>query len=141
MELLGSQLTAHGIQICQQLGDPPPNVSGDVRQLEEVVINLLVNAMQALERIPHGPKKIQIRTYVKEGAVLEIADNGPGIHQSVKDKIFEPFITTKQTGEGMGLGLSIVHAIVASHRGRIELPDSQEGAVFRITLPLAEGSG
>ncbi len=138
LEIVDGQLASHGVKLQLRLMEDVPNVYGDVCHLEEVIINLLVNAMQALDRSSQKDKEIIVSTYEKtNGVVLEVADNGPGIVPELRDKIFEPFFTTKETGEGMGLGLSIVHAIVSSHRGKIEVEEpSQGGILFRVTLPL-----
>jgi PAS domain S-box-containing protein len=107
-------------------------------QISQVILNLLINASQAIEgsgRSDGG--RIRFRSYTEGGwAVLSIADNGPGIPADVVPKLFDPFFTTKSVGEGTGLGLSICHGIITGHGGRIEVdsrPD--EGATFRVVLP------
>lgn len=138
LSLLGAQLAAHGIEVAVDLADDLPLVRANNTQLEEVIINLLVNAMQSLDTVDRPGKRITVTSGHEQGGVyLEISDNGPGISKKIRNKIFEPFFTTKQAGEGMGLGLSIVHSIITSYGGRISVkaPSQREGAVFRIKFP------
>lgn len=137
LELVGSQLAAHGIQIRQQCSERLPQVNADCKRLEEVIINLIVNAMQELDKLQRDNKEISLTTRCEAGSVLlEVADNGPGIEQSMRERIFEPFFTTKGAGNGMGLGLAIVNNIVRSMQGTIEVIDREGGgALFRIRMP------
>jgi len=113
-----------------------PNIFCIPSQLNQVILNLLVNAAQAIEE--RG--QISIRTYAEnDGVVLEIADTGKGMSAEVKAKIFDPFFTTKDIGEGTGLGLSISYGIVQAHRGKIEVESNEgEGTCFKIWLPLTQ---
>ncbi|MBI2369550.1 MAG: response regulator [Deltaproteobacteria bacterium] len=130
------------IRVIRELSDDLPPVAGDPDQLQQVLLNLFMNAEQAMLEA-HGNGRLIIRAYVEpttSGVRLEIEDNGPGIPPEVQDRIFEPFFTTKGPGKGTGLGLAIVRSIVQSHGGSIELrgqPD--QGAVFVITLPPHAG--
>jgi len=126
-------------------------VTGDEVQLQQMVLNLLVNARDAVNavsepRIQIGLKQIGVQACLHEkhqgladGPWLEfsVADNGCGIPESVRDQLFEPFFTTKEVGEGTGLGLSTVYGVVQSHQGAVDI-DSRlhEGTTFRIYLPL-----
>ncbi len=144
LSLIGSQLAAHAIDVRKKLAPGLPPVSVNSTQLEEVIINLLVNAMQSLDTVDKADKSIAITSGMQKGEVfLEISDNGPGISGKIKDKVFEPFFTTKPAGEGMGLGLSIAHSIVASCGGRITIKGARQnrGAAFRITFPAEERKG
>jgi len=108
----------------------------DPDQIEQVFINLFVNAQGAMENLPM--KAIEITTDVEDGkAIIYFEDTGPGIGEEIEDKIFNPFFTTKDTGRGTGLGLSIVHGIVKDHRGDIESIRGDRGAKFKISFPLA----
>jgi signal transduction histidine kinase len=107
-------------------------------QINQVVLNLLVNAFQAIESARRPAGRICIRTQrVLGDMLLEIKDNGTGIKSEHLGKLFDPFFTTKDVGEGTGLGLSISHHIITAHGGRIEVESQPgEGACFRIYLPL-----
>ena len=111
--------------------DLPPGlapVHGDADQLHQVVVNLVVNAQQALIGRP-APRRLAVRAWAEGGeAVLEVADNGPGMDPDMAKRAFEPFFTTKPQGVGTGVGLSVCHGIVAAHGGRIELDtDARRG--------------
>ena len=125
-------------------GEPVKPVLGSQARLEQVVVNLLLNAAQAME--DEHPERNEIRVSVRpdgEGhAVLEVNDNGPGIPADVLPRIFDPFFTTKPVGLGTGLGLSICHGIVMALGGRISVySDAGEGASFRVRLPTVEPEG
>lgn len=140
--LLGAQLATHGIAVETDLAPGLPPVLTSSIQMEEVIINLLVNAMQSLDSGKTADKRISVSTGCQQGAIiLTISDNGPGISSKIRNKIFEPFFTTKPASEGMGLGLSIVHSIVTSYGGQISLTSGQpgEGATFRIEFPAFSG--
>jgi signal transduction histidine kinase len=106
----------------------------DKIQLTQVMFNILLNALYV------SPAKSEIHVNVysnEEYFVIEIKDHGPGIKDDIKQKIFEPFFTTKPIGEGTGLGLSVVHGIVKSHKGEIEAIDNTpRGTIFRMKLPI-----
>lgn len=107
----------------------------DPVQIQQVVLNLVRNAIEAMEASPHRDLMISTRP---EGNDIEIrvADTGPGIAKEIADRLFQPFATTKKTG--MGLGLSICREIVEAHHGRLTvLPRSGGGTVFCLTLPGA----
>jgi len=122
-----------------------PNVSADADQLSQVLLNLLVNAQQALQHV-RGERRVTLRTGLDRttGAApgmawLRVCDSGPGIAEDVAARIFEPFFTTKAEGMGTGLGLSVSASLVREHGGSLTLEASQpgEGAVFRVALPVA----
>jgi PAS domain S-box-containing protein len=118
----------------------PPRVSCVSTQIAQVILNLLVNAFQAVSTNRRDGGKVWIRTrrFTCE-LILEIEDNGPGIPDDILPKLFDPFFTTKDVGEGTGLGLSISHQIVIGHGGRIEVEGNPgRGACFRVFLPAGE---
>jgi two-component system sensor histidine kinase HupT/HoxJ len=118
----------------------PAAVLGRAGHVQQVVMNLVQNAVDALEGRPDGV--IRLTVAAREGrAVLEVADNGPGVPEAVRAAVFDPFFTTKPVGRGTGLGLSISHKIAEEHGGALMLGEAAEGAVFRLVLPLAEGGG
>ncbi len=142
LSLIGAQLAAHAIAVRTRLAADLPPVAANNTQLEEVIINLLVNAMQSLDTVDKPGKCVTIVSGWQQGEIfLEISDNGPGISNKIRGKVFEPFFTTKPAGEGMGLGLSIVHSIVASYGGQIIIKGARRnrGAAFRIIFPAGAG--
>ena len=107
-------------------------------QIGQVILNLLVNAIQAIEATDRAEgNEIRIATYSRPGyQVVEVGDNGCGIPAESMSHLFDPFFTTKEVGEGTGLGLSISHGIVTGHGGRIEVESVPgEGSTFRVELP------
>ncbi|OPY58562.1 MAG: Sensor histidine kinase TmoS [Pelotomaculum sp. PtaU1.Bin035] len=137
LDMLGRQFSSHGIIVEKALSDSLPAVSGNASRLEEVIINLLVNAMQALDAVGRTEKVICCSTWLEEEkVVLEVSDNATGISNEIKKYIFEPFFTAKKAGEGMGLGLSIVQSIIFSFNGEIKVMNNEKGGTsFRIELP------
>lgn len=137
--LIGSQFLSNEIKVKTDLAADLSPVLGNSTQLEQIMINLLVNAMQALNTVDRPDKQITIETGITKDLVfLAISDNGAGISKELKSKIFNPFFTTKFAGEGMGLGLSIVHSIVTSFGGQIKVKDNKPtgGVTFRIEFPV-----
>jgi signal transduction histidine kinase len=133
-----SQVRHRGARLSLRLGSAPP-VRGDENRLVQVLVNLILNALHALE--DGGPREVEIRLGREPGwALLEIADSGRGMTTEVQKRIFDPFFTTKGLG-GTGLGLSIVHNIVSEHGGAIAVRSREgEGTTFTVRLPsmLAE---
>ena len=123
------------IDLC----DGELSVRGDSTQLSQVVYNLVLNAIQAVDKRGRVCVRTKLLSNSPSGrdAVLEIADDGPGLAEKVQQKLFQPFVTTKKSG--VGLGLSIVKRIVESHGGRLEVEsprkDIGRGALFRVSLP------
>ena len=112
-------------------------ILGDRIQLQQVILNLVVNGIDAMRDTPSENRIISIRTSrVENFAELSVSDRGPGIPEDKLKEIFEPFFTSK--AEGMGMGLSIARTIVEAHNGRIWAENQiGGGAVFRVSLPLA----
>jgi two-component system NtrC family sensor kinase len=140
-------LETAGITCTVELQPALPLVHGDRAQLEQVMLNLLTNAEQALHDAadahpPVRPPRITIRTRrERDEVVIEVDDNGPGIPESMQSRIWDPFWTTKEEGEGTGLGLSVVHGIVVDHGGTISLDTGVDaGARFVVRLPVAKES-
>ncbi|HVZ70830.1 MAG TPA: ATP-binding protein [Polyangia bacterium] len=128
----------HRARLVTELG-LAPKVLGSAQRLEQVVLNLIVNAMQAL---PDGRDGNEIRVTLSTGsageAVIEVVDNGHGIPEDVRSRVFDPFFTTKAGGIGLGLGLSICHGIVTAHGGTITVAsDEGHGSTFTVVLPAA----
>jgi len=124
-----------------ELGPAPP-VRGSESRLVQVVLNLLVNAWQALPQAPPDQHEIAVRTGADGGeALIEISDTGPGVRPEDRERIFEAFFTTKEVGAGTGLGLFVCRNIVESLGGRISVGDGPGGgALFRVRLPALTGA-
>ncbi len=140
LPLLRQRISAHGIQIVQSLDESLPAVRGHRTLLQQVVINLVVNAIHALDDISGGPKVIIITTgSIGADSYLEVVDNGPGIPPEHLGQIFDPFFTTRIGSEGMGLGLSICHNIITGLGGVITVENvSNGGARFLVSIPVAQ---
>jgi C4-dicarboxylate-specific signal transduction histidine kinase len=138
LSLMDQQLRGRQIQVKLDLSPDNPRVLGNAIQLEQVFINLLANARDAVKDA--AVRRIDIRSAVVRDAVeLTFADTGPGIAEGLEQRIFDPFFTTKDVGQGTGLGLSITYGIVKDHQGTISVLKRPpgEGAAFVIQLPLA----
>src|SRR5881296_743785 len=129
-------LSTLNITVSLDLDPGDPKIWADASELQQMLLNLLINAEQALVTV-EPPRTITVRTRADESeAVLEIADSGPGIPPEIRAKIFDPFFTTKAEGVGTGLGLSICYGIAREHGGRIWLESEPgSGARFFVALP------
>jgi histidine kinase len=146
MEILGQQLKVRGIEVEWNLAENLPLIMADPDRLEQVFINLLINARDAVDENrqfrdrPQGDKKITIKTEsAGNEIVVEICDTGPGIPDEIIDRIFEPFFTTKKVGQGTGLGLSISYGIIQECNGSIKAFSKKSGgAGFHMRFPVAD---
>ncbi len=139
IQLLQHRLKSYDVGVKIERAHPLPEIDADPEQLKEVFVNLVVNACEAMER--GGSIVIQEEVAQNHSggvmAVIRVSDNGPGIDESIREKVFQPFFTTKE--EGTGLGMSIVARIVEEHGGGIEIESNQDGgATFVIALPVKE---
>ena len=133
IRLVAGRAAQHRVTIEPALSPGPVRVSGDTVQLQQVVVNLLLNAVDATAQRPEGPRRVTIETRTTEReAELAVHDSGSGVKPEELTRIFRPFFSTKQ--EGLGMGLSISRTIVEAHRGRLWAENSPEGAVFRIAF-------
>jgi signal transduction histidine kinase len=131
------ELRTHGITLEQDFAEPSPVVMGDAQKLDQLLLNLVNNAVDAVAESSHSLRLIQITTRTVGGkGVLEVLDNGPGIENP--DRVFEPFFTTKGPGQGTGLGLSVCYGIASEHGGTITAENTGGGARFSVRIPLAE---
>jgi histidine kinase len=145
-EIFSQQLKVRGIEVEWNLESHLPEITADPDRLEQVLINLLINArdaiMDRLEDSGQEPtaKKIFLRSCSEaDKVIIEVCDTGVGIPTAIKDKIFEPFFTTKEVGKGTGLGLSISYGIISDFGGKISAAANQpQGSCFVITLPRGE---
>jgi two-component system, NtrC family, sensor kinase len=138
MRLRMHDLRSRGVVCASSLATDLPYVTADARQIQQVLLNLLTNASQAMT--PTGGGSLRIDTRQEGGRVLlEVTDSGSGIPPEVRAHIFEPFFTTKP--DGTGLGLSVSYGIIAAHGGTITIPrSSAEGTTFRVALPAYDPS-
>jgi histidine kinase len=145
-DIFSQQLKLRGIETVWELADDLPPVRAESVRLEQVFINLLINARDAIEErwereeAPGEPKRITLRTRRLDGRVhAEVQDSGTGIPPALADRIFEPFFTTKSVGKGTGLGLSISYGIIQEFGGAIRVAKGKgTGATIEIELPIAE---
>jgi signal transduction histidine kinase len=140
LQLLRHRLESYGVEVKLIRGLRLPEVWADPDQLKEVLANLLVNAceMMAGGGTITIQEEEQVAAPLGHAVAIRVSDNGPGIPESIRDKVFQPFFSTKE--EGTGLGLSIATRIIEDHGGRLELASQEQaGATFIITLPLREG--
>jgi signal transduction histidine kinase/ActR/RegA family two-component response regulator len=142
VSLMRYQLRVDSIDVSADLFSDLPALRGDHHQLQQVLVNLLTNAQQAI-RSQAESGTISVCTRLDHGrAILEVSDDGPGISIDARGKIFDPFFTTKPEGQGTGLGLSLVYGILRDHGGAIEaLQDVPVGACFRVSLPVPVRTG
>jgi C4-dicarboxylate-specific signal transduction histidine kinase len=137
LALVQEQLRLREIELRLDLEESEPCVEGNAIQLEQVVINLVTNARDAVGDVLE--RWIELTTQLDGDVVrLVVGDSGPGIPRSLEQRVFDPFFTTKEVGQGTGLGLSIAYGIVTDHHGTIAVESSPDaGAVFTIELPAA----
>ena len=132
--LVDHLMATNSIVIEKFLTDPLPKISGDVNQLMQVMMNLLINAQQAMPE--GGVIKIATR-FGGDQIELLVADTGGGIPRGIQSKIFQPFFTTKSTGQGTGMGLSVSYGVVQEHQGKIWVESEEgRGATFIVTFPI-----
>src|SRR2546426_3896056 len=138
LELRGYELRVRGIEVTRDYDEQIPETMADAHQLQQVFLNLVTNAEQAMEKSPRESQRLIVRTR-RTGAVIriEVEDTGPGIPPNLLERIFNPFFTTKPTGSGTGLGLSISLGIVREHDGRIWAENApQGGGRFIVEVPI-----
>jgi C4-dicarboxylate-specific signal transduction histidine kinase len=140
LSLMNEQLRVREINVDVEPAPDELVVLGNAIQLEQVVINLLTNARDALVDAPEKTIRLSSALTKDERVSITVSDTGPGIPPGLEQRIFDPFFTTKEVGMGTGLGLSITYGIVKEHGGSIEVTSKPgEGACFEIELPVAPG--
>ena len=124
--------------ICLELSSEVSVTAADKTLIEQVVLNLVMNAMEAMEGFPRDQRKMRIKTYQDAEYIhVAVSDFGPGLDAKIAARVFEPFFTTKP--EGMGMGLSLTRSIIEAHGGRLWAQNEpSRGATFEFTLPLQE---
>ena len=145
-EIFSQQLKVRGIQVAWNIDEKVPSVLADAGRLEQVFINLLINARDAIEEKwelqTESPGKDQIQLMTgqqNKHVVVWVCDSGKGVSPEIADKVFEPFFTTKKVGKGTGLGLSISYGIIKECGGSIRIESAESGgACFVLTFPVAD---
>ena len=137
--LLEHQIMMKGIYCNVEKQEGLPSLTGDRNSLQQVLINLMINAMDALEGKKDERPMVTVRTYSQNADVcVEVKDNGSGIPKDIQEKIFDPFFTTKGPERGTGLGLAIIDSILHQHRGRVSLrSEVGKGTQFKVSFPAA----
>jgi len=141
IQTMAQRLLSADIQLTLNLSEEIPEIAADPTQMEQLVLNMLINARDAVSSVESGrSKKISISSScTSDSVVIEIEDNGCGITEEGKKLIFDPFYTTKQTGKGTGLGLSTVYGIVRQCNGSISMESEiDRGTTFRIDFPIEQ---
>jgi signal transduction histidine kinase len=134
--LTGSEALKTGVTVSTQLAPQLPRVQGDPVQLQQVMLNLIVNAIQSMSGVEDGNRELHISTVSiePEGVCVAVRDTGHGLRPESLPRLFEPFYTTKP--DGMGMGLSICRSIIEAHGGRLwAIPCEPQGALFQFTIP------
>jgi NO-binding membrane sensor protein with MHYT domain/nitrogen-specific signal transduction histidine kinase len=142
IELTRGEAVKNGVSVRTELADGIPFVEGDRVQLEQVILNLIINAFEAMSDINEGARELLITTGKagEDGVFVAVRDSGPGLAPATVERLFDSFYTTKPGG--LGLGLSICRSIIEGHGGRLwASPNEPRGAVFQYTLPACPASG
>jgi len=134
--LLRKEVRRNRVFLRTDLAKDLPDVQGDPVELQQVLINLVMNAVEAMRTSPDDRREILIRSAESpDGILVQVQDFGPGIEPELTIRIFEPFFTTK--AEGIGMGLSISRSIIESNGGQLSVVSATRGALFQFTLPVA----
>jgi PAS domain S-box-containing protein len=136
--LARAAMSEHHVSVKMQLSEGLPRILGDRVQLQQVILNLIMNAVEAMSEVLEGPRELLIRTSKPEAdsVLVAVSDSGPGLPQANPGRLFDAFYTTKSGG--LGMGLSICRSIIQNHGGRLwAAPAEPHGAVFQFTLPIA----
>jgi C4-dicarboxylate-specific signal transduction histidine kinase len=142
LALMHGELEKHDVVVQQHLSENLPPIVGERVQLQQVVLNLVMNAIEAMGEVSGRRRSLSVNTQVVDprAVLVMVADTGHGIGPAHMDRIFDAFFTTKQ--QGMGMGLSICQSIVAAHGGRLwAAPGAPHGTVFHVQLPADAASG
>jgi len=135
------EVRADEVLVQTELNARPPGVIGNRVQLQQVILNLIMNALDSMSSVTQRPKLLRLRseTHNPDGVLLSVEDSGTGIDPNDVERVFDAFFTTKS--QGMGIGLSLSRSIVESHHGRLWVSSSSDrGSVFNVLLPAADVS-
>jgi C4-dicarboxylate-specific signal transduction histidine kinase len=136
IELTRGEAVKNSVSVQTDLADGLPRIEGDRVQLQQVILNLIMNAVEAMSGVSDGPRELLISTRNAEpgGVLVEVRDSGPGFAPAALGRVFETFYTTKPSG--LGLGLSICRSIIDAHGGRLCATRCEpRGALFQFTIP------
>ena len=137
IKFLQIELREHGPELQLDLADDLPLIQADQILIEQVIVNLIKNSIEAMQALDKKDRRLTLQTDIchDSGVLVSVQDSGPGITDYEASKIFEPFYTTKP--DGMGMGLAIIRSIIDSHGGELEVHANQEeaGTTFKFTLP------
>jgi C4-dicarboxylate-specific signal transduction histidine kinase len=142
LALLRSELQTHQILVQAELSPDVPSVLADRVQMQQVIANLVMNAIEAMNSVNDRARTLRLKSALREadGVLVTVEDSGPGIDSKNMNHIFNPFFTTKSTG--MGMGLSICRSIIEAHDGRLSARSGvDQGSVFEIALPIGDSVG
>jgi C4-dicarboxylate-specific signal transduction histidine kinase len=137
LEFTRGEASKYGVSVQTQLADSLPSVEGDRVELQQVLVNLLINAIEATSGVNDGVREVMISTSTADSnfVLVVVRDSGPGVAPESAERIFAPFYTTKSAG--LGMGLSICRSIIEAHRGRLQVnANMPRGAVFQFTVPV-----
>jgi PAS domain S-box-containing protein len=139
LKLIRTDLISQNVTVATELSENLPTITGDPVQLQQVLVNLVVNACDAMADCNAPERRLLIRTRIENGSsaiIVSVTDRGSSIPEKKMEEIFNPFFTTKE--KGMGLGLSVCRTIIAAHRGKLWATNNVDrGATFHFTLPVA----
>jgi PAS domain S-box-containing protein len=140
MHMVQPDAAVHSCELHASLAKELPIVEADPEQIQQVLINLLANAFDAMEKMPSSRRSVEVTTGSREGAVrVSVRDHGAGIAENAREHLFDQFFSTKS--QGVGMGLAIVRSIIEAHSGTITVEDTDgDGAQFTFTLPATDGS-
>jgi C4-dicarboxylate-specific signal transduction histidine kinase len=139
--LTGNEMSKNLVLVQTRLANDLPSIWGDRVQLQQVILNLILNAAEAMSEVREGSRELSISTGRADcdGVLVAVRDSGPGLSHASAERVFEPFYTTKPSG--LGMGLSICRSIVEAHGGRLwATPNEPRGAVFCMVLPIRQKS-
>jgi C4-dicarboxylate-specific signal transduction histidine kinase len=139
--LVQHELSSQRVSLRRELAAALPRVNGDRIQLQQVIVNLMINGIEAMQPITDRPRELVIRTNQDEAhhVLVAVKDCGVGISAENADQLFNPFFTTKSSGMGMGMGLAISRSIIEAHGGRLlACGNVGPGATFQFVLPPYE---
>ena len=141
LDLVKGDLLEHGVSVEMRLNESLPTIVGDPIQLQQVVLNLVINAIDAMSSLSGEARAVRVRTDIEEGGIgISVEDTGPGVTPEILDQMFKPLFSTKT--QGMGLGLAICRSIVEAHHGTISAAHHQpHGLIVKLYLPVNHPGG